>query len=94
MNKLTAEKCREQFEEWVKSFGGEPDLTRANAGANYSDESVDIAWISWKASRNALEIEIPAPACRYADDSYKAYTRKQVENILSELGVKIVEEDV
>ena len=59
MNKLTAEKCREQFEEWTKSFGQEPDLTRANGGANYADSAIDVAWLAWKASRQALEIALP-----------------------------------
>lgn len=33
-------------------------------------------------------IVLPAPACRYADDSYKAYTRGQVEEILNSIGFK------
>lgn len=33
-------------------------------------------------------IEFPKPQCRYADDSYKAYTREQVENILKSIGFK------
>ncbi|MEB6223738.1 hypothetical protein [Pantoea anthophila] len=59
MNKLTAEKCREQFEYWAKSFGQEPDLTRANGGSNYANSEIDAAWIAWKASREALEIALP-----------------------------------
>lgn len=58
MNKLTAEKCREQFEYWIKLFG-QPNLTRANGGANYADGDVDMAWLAWKASRERLEIALP-----------------------------------
>lgn len=57
MNKLTAEKCREQFEHWINLFGA-PNLTRANGGANYADGDVDMAWIAWKASRDTLEIAL------------------------------------
>lgn len=35
-------------------------------------------------------IKLPLPACRYADDSYKAYTRDQVEEILNSIGFKTV----
>lgn len=58
MNKLTAEKCRDQFEYWIKLFG-QPNLTRANSGANYADGDVDMAWLAWKASRERLEIALP-----------------------------------
>lgn len=33
-------------------------------------------------------IKFPNPACRYADDSHKAYTREQVESILNSVGFK------
>lgn len=58
MQKLTAEKCREQFEYWIKLFG-QPNLTRANGGANYADGDVNMAWLAWKASRERLEIALP-----------------------------------
>jgi len=44
---------RKQFEEWAKMFGAQPDLTKANGGANYSDSIIDIAWLAWRASRAA-----------------------------------------
>jgi len=49
---------REQFEEWFKFHHGEEGsivtLHRANGGANYRDEFVDLAWIAWKDSRAAM----------------------------------------
>lgn len=49
---------REQFEEWFKFHHGEEGsivtLHRANGGANYRDELVDLAWIAWKDSRAAM----------------------------------------
>jgi len=49
---------REQFEEWFKFHYGEDGsfmkLHRANGGANYHDEYVDLAWIAWRDSRAAM----------------------------------------
>ncbi len=49
---------REQFEEWFKFHHGEEGsivtLHRANGGANYRDEFVDLAWIAWNACRAAM----------------------------------------
>lgn len=48
MNKLTADKCREQFEEWLKSTGQNPPYATKRG-----------YWEIWKASREALEIALP-----------------------------------
>lgn len=48
MNKLTAEKCREQFEEWLKSTGQNPPYATKRG-----------YWEIWKASRQDLEIALP-----------------------------------
>lgn len=49
---------REQFEEWFRFHHGEEGsfvtLHRANSGANYRDEFVDLAWIAWKDSRASM----------------------------------------
>lgn len=42
--------------------------------------------------KNSPEVALPKPACVYADHSYPAYSRKQVEGILESLGVGIKEE--
>jgi len=48
MNKLTAKRCREQFEEWLKSTGQNPPYATKRG-----------YWEIWKASREALEIALP-----------------------------------
>lgn len=57
MNKLTAEKCREQFEEWFK--GVEIELRKRGLGF----AAVAGVWAdmrkAWHASREALEIALP-----------------------------------
>lgn len=49
---------RDQFEEWFKFHHGDEHsnvkLHRANSGANYRDQYVDLAWIAWKDSRAAM----------------------------------------
>ncbi|MFZ4147521.1 hypothetical protein ACEV7C_08985 [Enterobacter ludwigii] len=58
------DESRKQFEDWVKFHLGddwsEVSMHTANGGANYKDSYVDLAWIAWKASRGAIEIDAPA----------------------------------
>lgn len=57
------DESRKAFESWVKFHLGddwtEVSMHTANGGANYKDSYVDLAWIAWKASRAAIEIELP-----------------------------------
>ena len=60
MKKLTAEKCREQFEDWMASLPGFElaDVERRVDG-KYSYSETEWCWKSWQASRQALEIALP-----------------------------------
>lgn len=60
MNKLTAEKCREQFEEWLTSLPGFElnDLQKHDNG-KYIYKETEWCWKSWQASRDNLEIALP-----------------------------------
>lgn len=57
------DESRKQFEDWVKFHLGddwsEVSMHTANGGANYKDSYVDLAWIAWQASREAIVIELP-----------------------------------
>ncbi|WP_335674270.1 hypothetical protein [Providencia stuartii] len=57
------DKSRQQFEETIKQLSDQSEfeskLKRANNGLNYADKYVDLMWISWKASRESLEVELP-----------------------------------
>ncbi|HGM9702416.1 TPA: hypothetical protein ACKRC9_000555 [Proteus mirabilis] len=57
------DKSRQQFEEAIKQLSDpsefESKLKRANNGLNYADQYVDLMWISWQASRESLEVELP-----------------------------------
>lgn len=66
MNKLTAEKCREQFEAWYwNEFGqfedgGWLECFAVEEGEYYRLGS-RMSWAAWQASRQALEIALPVP---------------------------------
>ncbi|MER1814600.1 hypothetical protein KC982_04380 [Proteus mirabilis] len=94
------DKSRQQFEETIKSLSDpsefESKLKRANNGLNYADQHVDLMWISWQASRESLEVELPEPS---PEDSgspnfYDGYNTA-ISDIHDELisnGVKIKDE--
>lgn len=57
MNKLTAKRCREQFEEWGKSQRCELDKwVRGDKAGEYKNPVVAKMWQAWKASRVALPV--------------------------------------
>lgn len=57
MNKLTADKCREQFEEWA-STEFDTRLLKFHDG-EYKSQALHRMWLAWQASRQALEIALP-----------------------------------
>ncbi|MEA1624786.1 hypothetical protein RPN16_24850 [Salmonella enterica] len=50
---------RQQFEQYIKLHTDpvelEQKLKKANNGLNYADRDVDLMWIGWQASRDALK---------------------------------------
>ncbi|WP_227724768.1 hypothetical protein [Yersinia proxima] len=58
-------KSREEFEAFVKSETG-LDLHRTslpltkNEDQQYVDHDTNLAWLFWKASRESIEVELPA----------------------------------
>lgn len=57
MNKLTAEKCREQFEEWFRKHYCIPgQFCRHDKSGDYENLTVRASWRAWQASRDALPI--------------------------------------
>lgn len=59
------DKSRRQFEEFIKFHMDDAETNNkfetANSGLNYADQYVDLMWISWQASRESLEVELPEP---------------------------------
>ena len=57
MNKLTAEKCREQFEEWFRKHYCIPgQFCRHDKSGDYENLTVRASWRAWQASRDAIPI--------------------------------------
>lgn len=55
MKKLTAEKCREQFEVWGESRRCElGKWVRGDRAGEYKNPVVEKMWQAWQASRDAL----------------------------------------
>lgn len=50
---------QQQFEEYIKLHTDQKELEqklkKANNGLNYADRDVDLMWISWQASRDAMK---------------------------------------
>lgn len=59
MKKLTAEKCREQFEEWITKGKSEMHklvmLRRLECSDGYFHTITRASWEAWQASREAIE---------------------------------------
>ncbi|EPG7686660.1 hypothetical protein JAG45_002225 [Providencia rettgeri] len=87
------DKSRQQFEETIKQLSDpsefESKLKRANNGLNYADQYVDLMWISWQASRESLEVELPEPFI--ANETW-CYDEDLVNQALISNGVKIKNE--
>ena len=73
-----SEKVREEFEVWASQFF-KMDVEQ---WGEYVDGETQWAWLSWKASRAALRVELPG-AWRLAEHEYK----RQVEESLDSAGV-------
>lgn len=92
------DKSRQQFEETIKQLSDpsefESKLKRANNGLNYADQYVDLMWISWQASRESLEIELPdrKGICHNEYESGYFDGIDKCEDILIRNGVKIKNE--
>ncbi|WP_277850534.1 hypothetical protein [Moellerella wisconsensis] len=92
------DKSRQQFEETIKSLSDpsefELKLKHANNGLNYADHHVDLMWISWQASRESLEIELPQRKgiCHNEYESGYFDGIDKCEDILVKNGVKVKDE--
>lgn len=65
MKKLTAENCREQFEEWFADHAGQTvawvKSQRASDTHYKIGPEIQRYWLTWQASRETLEIVMPPP---------------------------------
>lgn len=81
---------REQFEAQIRLHTDESEieerLKKANGGLNYTHPETDIAWIWWQASREAVEVELPA---WFVWGAIAVFDRDEVEKAMSDAGIKV-----
>ena len=78
------DKMREEFEAWAISDMG---YMVARAGDGYKCDYMNTAWLSWKASRTALCVELPDNINgEYYADGWNACLER-VEGALEDAGV-------
>ncbi len=96
-------KSRQQFEEFIKFHMDDAEINNkfetANNGLNYADQYVDLMWISWQASRESLEVELPVKLPTMDDDSFEEGLCEGYNNAIDDFkqilisnGVKIKDE--
>ncbi|MEY0663846.1 hypothetical protein AB7281_14530 [Providencia rettgeri] len=87
------DKSRQKFEAFIKFHMDDAEINNkfetANNGLNYADCNVDLMWISWQASRESLEVELPEPFI--ANETW-CYDEDLVNQALISNGVKIKNE--
>lgn len=90
------DKSKQQFEEFIKfHMDGKVDndtFETANNGLNYSYPYVDLMWITWQASRESLEVELPVTSIFEIGSAYDSGYHngvKECKEILISNGVKI-----
>lgn len=89
-------KSRQQFEEFIKFHLGdkvdENTFETANNGLNYSYPYTDLMWITWQASRESLEVELPESFIANENCETWCYDEDLVNQALISNGVKIKDE--
>ena len=90
------DKSRRQFEELIKFHMDDAEINNkfetANNGLNYTDQYVDLMWISWQESRESLEVELPEPFIANENCETWCYDEDLVNQALISNGVKIKNE--
>lgn len=88
------DKSRQQFESFIKKETGF-DLHRTiypmtkREDQQYSSHQTNLAWLSWQASRESLEVELPEP---FIANEIWCYDEDLVNQELISNGVKIKNE--
>lgn len=93
---IEVDKSRESFEQFIqRKFGDLIDQrVTKNGDGEYFSWDMQVAWLSWQASRSAIEVELP-PAVDgsnipFAGNAWNAYRVEAVEAIHA-AGIKVKE---
>lgn len=80
---------REQFESWLEDVHGlyGEDVEWQTERNCYANFGIHLAWCAWKASRAAIEIELPEADIGYEMMEY--YEPQQVIEAIEQAGLKV-----
>lgn len=79
---------REQFEAWHRSVvDGEPPHEKYSNG-DYRNQHVQRYWLGWKASREAVVVELPCDRSFSASDD-PWFVREQCKGAIEDQGLKV-----
>lgn len=92
---IEVDKSREQFEQFIqRKFGDLIDqrITK-NGDGEYFSWDMQVAWLSWQASRAAIEIELPENKWHPCDciDVVIAFDKDDVIESIRAAGIKVKE---
>lgn len=91
---IKVDKSREQFEQFIqRKFGDLIDQrVTKNDDGEYFSWDMQVAWLSWQASRAAIEIELPdSTEFDGPDMSGAQQAISQIREKLTETGIKVKE---
>ncbi|HAJ4243079.1 TPA: hypothetical protein HLU32_21635 [Escherichia coli] len=85
---------REEFESWLAPSWSRDTYLEDEGEVEYVDDWVQGAWVGWRASRAAIEIELPPTVdgsnVPFAGNAWNAYRVEAVEAIRA-AGIKVKE---
>lgn len=93
---IKVDKSREQFEQFIqRKFGDLIDQrVTKNGDGEYFSWDMQVAWLSWQASRAAIEVDLPPAVdgsnAPFAGNAWNAYRVEAVEAIHA-AGIKVKE---
>lgn len=87
--------AREQFETWVSKKYPNESLAKCRADQgfiycvdDYVVPAVQVAWLSWQASREAIELDLPEPFDKHQSGEGMYYA-DEVDKIVEAAGLRI-----
>ena len=89
---IEVDKSREQFEQFIqRKFGDLIDQrVTKNGDGEYFSWDMQVAWLSWQASRAAIEVELPDSIEFDGPDMSGAQQAiRQIRETLTETGIKV-----
>ncbi|KAA8702451.1 MULTISPECIES: hypothetical protein [Pseudomonas fluorescens group] len=90
---MSSEKIREQFESWVveeakrRDYKFMDNVLKRDPSGEYSTTWVDMAWMGWEASRDALFIALPEKD--WAPDYGEVIFYEEAVSAIEAAGVKV-----